>query len=897
MSITQKIYSRIRALSPLETDLLLTFGILILILVIIRNILFIGPFQSSDLDVGWIGIHGVSELFYPWNFENLGSPNSPAGSFFIFSYTSLLLGAGAGEKLIYYSSLSAAPLFAYFLTRDLGVQRRVGVLLSLIYLFNPWFIGEFMTGEPAFTWTYAILPLVVLFIHRIFRNPKNIASFAGLSLVLGIASMFTFQALIIYSFLVAPFLLGCIFNRSYPMRLFSLVGIVVSVLIAIAMNLFSLEAYLSASNQLISSSLTNLNSLFGGFSSVAAIALKPWILSLFVVSLFLFVFSIRKSNGHEKAFLISTVAFQAFFLIVYFAIPSRPIAAIYIHFPLFTPFQNYDKFLLMPTFYLTSLLFLASKSPSFQGSSLKSVARREKRKALYFIGKAVPYVAVILLLSAFLFSSIQPAYSEDNGVHFLEGNFSFPNNQIPNQYFELRSFLLSNGVNFSLSAHVLVVPQNPGDILPFYVGETIIPGFIGPTPYLYNIIQNISSNESLATTIMSLLGIKYVALLSDPGDSSWPGATGSISEGGWGGGNFPQGNISAYSKILESWPTLEKVFSINGLTILYNKEYVGNSLFWKEDNSSLLYFGIQNITTEEVIDQITNGNYLNLYNQMPTGTNLIRNPDLLNYSDWSFKAGNGKAILMSNGTVELEPGSTGASLSQPVTLLPNKTYELKIYVKTDPGYNGFPPNGDNRNYIGIYWNSGTGFNGTPGASINGYFNGNYTGERTFIFTTPASEGNINASFQLDYEPPVGNRSIFTTYSNVSLFTINGSIIFKNIVKPYDLNAATPYDFSAPHSDPSGGYVLIDTSYNPRWYAVTNNGSIISSIQGPLGLLEFHLKNDTKIVSIRYSGSETYLAYVYVGWSIFLASVALYVACIVFIHPRGEDKRRLRRLHD
>ena len=892
MSITQKIYSRMQALSPAEKDLFYFFWLLVLILVILRNILLIGPFQSADLDVGWIGKHGLSMLFYPWNFENLGSQNSPAGNFFIFSYTSVLLGADAGEKLVYYSSLFIAPLFAYFLTLDLGLQRRTGILFSLIYLFNPWFIGEFMTGEPAMTWLYAMLPLIFFFTHRIFRNPKNIASFAGLSLALGIALMFTVQALIIYSFLLAPFLLGSLLNRRYPRRLLSIIIIFSSVLVAIAVNVYSLGAYLSASGQLISSSSTDINSLFGGFSSDAATALKPWILALFIVSLFLFMISIRKSNRNEKAFLISTVVFQAFFLIVYFAIPSRLIAEIYIHFPFFTPFANYDKFILMPTFYLISLLFLVAKTQSMRRFSLNSVARRGKRRAILFIRMVVPYISVFLLLTAFLFSSIQPASSEDNGVHFLESDFNFPGNQIPNQYFELRSFLISNGVNFSLSAHVLVVPQNPGDVLPFFVGETIIPGFIGPTTNLYNIIQSISSNESLGSTIMSLLGIKYVALLSDPGDSSWPHATGSVSEGDWAGGNFPQGNISAYSNILESWPTLEKVYSSNDLNILYNKEYVGNSLFWKEGTGSLPYFGIKNITSAEVINQVADGNYVNLYNLNETGPNLIRNADLLNYSDWSFNAGNGNATFMSDGTVELQPGSTGASLSQPVVLLPNKTYELKIYVKTDPGYNGFPPNGDSRNFIGIYWNNGTGFNGTSGASIDGYFNGNYTGERTFIFRTPFSQGNISASFQLNYEPPVGNSSIFTTYSNVSLYTINGSMIFKNIVESYNLNASASYIFSAPQTDPSGGYVVIDTSYNPGWYAVTENGSIIASTAGPLGLLEFHLENGTKITSIKYGGSETYLAYVYAGWSIFFAVLVLAIACIVFSYLRGKSKQNL-----
>ena len=852
-------------------------------LYVMRNILFIGGFQSSDIDVGWIGINGVKELFSPWNFENLGCVNSPAGSFFLSSFASLIIGPGLSEKIIYYPSITAASLTLFLLCRQFKMGFGKATLISFIFQLNPWLIGEFMTGEPAMTWMYALFPLVAYFVAMIFMHPFRVWTYFGLALSLALAEMFTLQALVVYAFLIAPFIFSMLADKSNTRRTMSLGGIFLAIFASLLINIYSLNAYFSAASELAASSSSNISALFEGFTSQAALSLKPWIAILLFGTIVASAILYRNSSFRGRVFIFSTVLFQSFFVIVYFTIPSPVIALLYTKFPLLMPFQNYDKFLLMSTVYsfsvvLFTLFRVVRQTPSTNHSPFYTNGRQ--RKYIQFRTSSMHYILVIILvtilISSFLFSNIQPIQSNINGEYYLRGEFSFPSNQIPGQYYELRSFLLSHGENFGLSSHVLVVPQNPGDILPFYVGETIIPGFIGPTPYLYNIIRNIADNQSAATYLMSLLGIKYVAIIADPGDSNWPGATGQVSEGGWAGGYFPQGNSTYYANILESWPSLKTVYVSMNITILLNTDYSGYAYFFKQSPDP--YYGgpFGNVTITDVINNVSSASYNLIYDTTPTGRNIIANPSLKNFSAWNFNAVSGNASLLANGTVVLNHGSKGASLSQNVALLPNTTYDLSLYVNTHPGYQGFPPNGDQRNYVGIYWNEYTGYNGTSGASIDGYFNGNFTGTREFIFSTPQHNGIISAQFTLNYEPPIGNQSIYITYNNVSLRPVNGSVIFSDLVTSVDLAHNNNYHYYIDnYSNVSGGFIVLDTSYNSNWVALTTSGSIIHSTPGPLGLAEFRVNNGTHIFSIYYAGAREYSITLWTGW------LLLCTICVIF----------------
>ena len=901
MIIISGVYRKF-TVSPIKLQILL-FVIFVICfdLFVFRNILFISGFQSSDIDVGWIGLHGAQELFYPWNFENLGGASFPAGDFFISTYSSIAFGPAMAQKLTYYTSIPVASLSALLFLRRIKIDAGFSFLLSFVYQLNPWFVDEFMTGEPAMTWLFALLPLAAYFIYNSFKEPKELSNYFGLAIILAVSEMFTLQSLIVYAFLLSPFLLSLLLSRNLSRRWLSLSGIFLSIVLSLLANFYSLGSYLSAASGLVNASSNSLNSLFGGFSSLPAQSLKPWIILLFAGSILITILVLKKSRRFERVFLFSTIAFQGFFLAVYFAIPSQWVALIYLKFPLFTPFQNYDKFLLMPTVYLFSIIIFIIRGNVLQTSSNKSSRMISTPFSLYrhklSVKPILKYASIIfvllVLMASFTAASIQPAGSHINGDYYLHGEFSFPHNQIPKQYYELRSYLLEHGENFSLSSHVLVVPQNPGDILPFFVGETIIPGFIGPTQYLYNVIQNIAQNQSLGSYLMSLLGIKYVAIMGDPGDSGWPGSGGQVSEGGWGGGYFPQGNVTYYTHIMESWPSMKLAYRSDNLTILKNANYVGDAYFFAQVHDPFSGDVFKNLTVSELVSNISSGNYFQIYNNIETGSSVVSNPDLQHYTDWNFYAYNRNATFLSNGTVKLVNGSKGASLLQNVILQPNTTYEISLSVETHPSYSGFPPNGYIRNFVGIYWNQYTGYYGTPGASVDGYFNGNITGNRTFIFVTPQHAGKINAQIRLNYEPPLGNYTMYTSYSNVSMHPINGSVIFNDIVKPVHLVEENSAKYEVINTSfATKGHIVLDTFYSPEWVAVSSNGSVLHSSAGPLGLLEFNLTTGAHIKYIYYGGGTTYFDELLVGWITVGAMSVFFIASIElqFWHRRQRDKK-------
>ena len=640
-----------------------------------RHILLIGAFQDSDLGTGWFGIGEISRLFSPWNFYNLGTINGPSGFYFISSYFSILLGPGGSEKVIYYLSVFVAPFGSYILCRKLKIGYVVSILFAALFQLNPWFIGQFMTGEPGFTWLYALIPFNIYFIYSIFKVPKKISGYAGLALALSISIMFTLQSIIVYAFILSPMIIAFLYDSRNPNRLLSTLGMVFATLISIAANIYSIGPYIVAESTLSSSASNNSNVLFGAFASSTAIDLRIWIFLLMIFSLLVSLFLYKKLNNPKKIFLLATLVFQAFFTSIYFLIPSHAIAYFYIHFPVFSPFQNYDKFMLVSTFFLTSILIIYAIEGNGKRQSLSGKKLNEQKRQMIFKSDkmkifkfATVLITIGLMVSTSLFASIQPINQGATGINYLQGNISFPNHQVPASYYELRNFLLAQNVNFSLSPHVLVVPQNPGNILPFYVGSAMIPGYIGPSLTLENVIKEIAVNNTMATYLMSLLGIKYVAIMNDPGDSGWPGANGNPSLGSWGGGYFPQGNISHYTKILESWSSLLPVFKSKNLTILYNSEYVGSAYYYGQ--KMYLYNGgpYGNVSVSNIIDNLTKGNYYELFNTSPIGNNIISDPNLTNPSAWNFNSGNGNANLSNNGTVELRPGSTGASLRQNITL-------------------------------------------------------------------------------------------------------------------------------------------------------------------------------------------------------------------------------------
>ena len=833
---------------------------------ILRNVLGIGGFQSADLDVAWM--NGLQRLAFSWSFQQLGGPSSPSGIFFIGSFLSSILGLATAEKVLYYLPLFLVPLGAYYLLRNLGLSEAYSLVLSFVYEVSPWFIGQFMNGEPVFVWLFALLPIVFYIALNVLKNRRP-SNYLALALVLSLAIMFTLQSIIVYFFLLAPLFITAAFyyRKSFVKPAVMMLGVSA---LAVLINAYSTGAYLNAASGLIERSGSNLTALFGAFQSALAQYLRIWLVLFLGLSFICLLLIMQSRNRNYTAFAVATMGLEAFFTGIYLAIPSGFVAYLYWHVPFFTPYQNWDKFLLMGWFYTFSLVIVAIMAyqrggPGRSEEKIEHQSIRPSATVLKRNNAATMFVLLVIvgiLLSSAFFINIQ-SQTYINGANFVQGRLSFQDNQIPQYYYQIIKFLDSQNVSYSLSPHTLIVPQNPGSIIPFYVGENNIPGFVGGIPQLYQVLQGISENQSTTTVeTMSLMGIKYIVIINESA-SSWPGANGPASVGGWGGGYFPQGSAASYAKILGSWPLLAKAYSGSNFTVFENEEYV----------SPVIY--INKATYEELA--AANPSSLIFLSTTPIGPSLISNPGLEGMTGWSFNRMGGNATYFQNGTVILLPGSKGASVSQNVLLKPDQWYEISLYVSTNPGYGGFPPNGMNRNYVGLWWNGGTGFAGNPGAYIGGYFNGNFSGYVSFIFQAPNSTDPVPAQFGLNYEPPIGNKPIFTTYSNVTLIPINGSNLFTEKVVPVSIKQSTPTSIKIINgSSYPSGYIQLDTLYNRNWVAALSNGSVEEGESGLFGLETFYITGGEYITSIYYSSENLHYYELLFTWTLLALIVALYL---------------------
>ncbi|MDG7001702.1 MAG: hypothetical protein JRN15_21600, partial [Nitrososphaerota archaeon] len=563
-------------------------------LIAFRNILFVGAFQSSDIGIPFYGRFQLwTSIFSGWNYQNLGQPNGYNGFILSSSFLSLITGNPAFiEKIVYYSSMPVSSILTYFFFKYWGMKGKGLWLGSMLYQFSPWLVAEFMTGEPSLTWAIALFPLYALLLLYVENTGESLKGFFYLCSFFIILVSFTLEGLDIYAFLTIPFIARLFFVQSVRSSIRTLIVWFGSAAVGMLGNLFSTGPYLSAYN---AAAGLHTYQLFGGFSSIPAMQLKIWILVIIGASAITVLFKMKGMNKGDLMFSRSSVVIASLFGLLYFMIPSASTAFLYRHIFIFATFLDYDRFLLM-SWLLTFLVFMlfmrdlhyTSRNAPKQAhlyaglesifdlsSKTKSLSRNKKKNDI--LGIAVSLIIGIVLITASIFASIQPYQSHTTGMNFIEGNFSFNKGQIPAQYFELRQFLLAHNATFGFGYHVLVVPQTPGNILPFSVGETMIPGYLGPSSstnsLLKTVLSGIIQNNQNYVDVMAMAGIKYVVILPSEGDSSWPGSIGPPALSGWGGGVFPVGNASAYLNILSRWSGMKAVFRESNLTIFKNEAY------------------------------------------------------------------------------------------------------------------------------------------------------------------------------------------------------------------------------------------------------------------------------------------------------------------------------------
>jgi hypothetical protein len=862
---------------------------LALSLIVLREVLAIGPFQSADFLPPYFSWEQLDvNAFSSWSYQGTGGPNGASYLLLAMGFvTAATHDPAFAEKLFYFPTIAVSGILAFLLFRYLGLEGWTLILASMGYELCPWFTGVFYAGEPGLVWLYALLPFYLYTLFRIVRNPRRFSNYLLLALAWVLALSATLQSFSVYLPLTIPIFALFISTHGWKVSFKAALGWVGALAAALVTQVSTIQGYLTgASQQGVSGGSGSIIFQNFGFLSVQAIQIKWWILA-FTGAAALFYLVRRTSPARRPDVLpLSQLLVSTLYGFLFAAIPSVLAVAIFDNVFILWPFYDFDKFLLIA--WLSSLLILVylicedqiSARLAVDGQAVPYVTvyyQSSRRSAVHrlLFRRVVLATIVGLLISSALLVPIQVLPNPPNGVTYFSGNLPFSEDQIPSYFFELRGYLLQSGASFGLSFHTLLVPQNPGSYDPFYIGEYVVPGFVVPSATLEPVVLGFLNNDSTETAaLMALMGIKYVVIAPQVPNPWWPAladgppSVGSLgSTGALGNAWFPQGNPAAYAAIAGSWASLSLVYKSSDLTIYQNSFYAGPAYSFGSAQSIL---------------NLTQGDYNGLYDQTPTGVSLVKNPNLTRpLSNWSVNP-SANDTLLSNGTMRLAPGSTGMSVEQSIVLSSQTRYVLSFRLQTSPGYDSLAPANSTPTYAGVYWNSGTGAT-VVGAFVTSEFLGNFSGESTFTFVTPQAVDGIPALIILYAEPPMGPLPIFTTYANVTLIPINGSDTFPSMVHPAPLQVSGLTSFNFP-SNPgwNDGYSLtIDTAYGPSWRGTLSDGLTVSPVLGPFGLLTFRVPSNTTILSVFEPTQTDYLIIQASGIAGFLIIIGAAIGVVIF----------------
>lgn len=893
--------------SQLYSFLLYAVATAVWILLTQRGTLLIGPFQKSDLNVPFYGMNQMYYSLFPaWNFQNFGSPSGYSQWLVITGYVASLSGSTAlVEKGLYISVPLFGALTSYWMLGLLGVNRIHKAILGWIFVLSPWFIGQYLTGEPVFTWIFAIFPLYASAIVLATNLKFHLLPAAAVAAVaLLVATWFSAQALVLYPLLAIPLAVPTLSIGSWSARLRLLLTVFISISVAVMSNLYSMGTYFIAGSE-----VSSLASQAGSIPIVGP-PLESYKLVLLLLIVPCIILSLVKWGPGEswKRGIIWAGTLQAAgFNLLYFTLPS-PVSIELISFPSpLEPFVDTDKFVLvawMMSYMCVAtacscprLINGANERPAAPGPSLtpfrsrigltsilsrvprpRDFASRQRlpsgvQRFTYIQVAALSSAALLLLLG--LFSTIQPGAPNVNGFAFLDGENSFPSSQIPQSYFQLRHILLENHATFGLGFHTLVVPMNPGSYIPSSIGANVIPGFIPPSTMLGDLTRLIIRGDmNDCTDFMSAVGIKYVAVdLTETPAPWWPSlAQGPPSvESLWPGGWLPLGNASEYLSLLSNWTSLVKVYDSSSLVIFRNLHYIGPMLTFPSVG---------------VLNDLASGSYLNLTNLDPMGTPEIHTSSLYSAGGWAMSPPN-QGVLLPNGTFELPYESSSAYAYFLMSLPRSAVYLLSLNVSTRSLVDSFGPSRP-PTYVAAYWDS---FNSTfvspNGGVVFPPIPDDVSEHLEYIIRTPVGIGNLSAALYLYAGPsPVNGSLAFVRFFDVQLQRINGSDEFSSLVHAVGVTATGPTSFTAMAQVVSKhpSILVVDTYGADSWRAALPSSLEERPVFNQLGLLAFALPANMSSITLFYTGQSTYQVTLLVSLTTEVAAAAFLLVSVVFIRP-------------
>jgi hypothetical protein len=811
---------------------------------VLRNSINISIVQSADWPIPILNLKSLSYFFFPaWSFQDM-APNGMNVFLMVYGFfSSISHNPSLIQKLFYYLPWALSPFSAFVLLRYIGLKGKLLIFFSLLYQFGPWITGQFMDGEPVNVALYLFIPLV-LYVTLRFRN-KPLALFMWLTAVMAIPSFFTLEAPFFYIFLMLPVILFELSDDAIKNSLKLLASMAASFLAVILFNIYSIIPYITAFSE-VSSSGSPFISSFTQFPP--AVAARYWMLAFILTLIPILIFIYYTNSAKFRKFFVFLFATSVFLLIIYPGLGDSNLGIFLLeHVPFFAPFINPLEFLL---FIWLGLFVTTAYSTYLFKKEWRPAFHLHRTKKRFFLNNKFVFsllcIGISLLLISSTFVEIQSFGSNDTGRYLFTDGTHFDQTQIQPQYSKLNDYLGSHNGSFGLSYHTIIFPENPSSTLPFYIGQQMIPGYIG----LFNknisqqVLNGLTGNNSNFLMTLSIMGIRYLAVMDIP-SSSWSGSNGSPELSMWGPNYIFVGNYSLYLNDLRNLSGLNLVLNENGLWVFENTYYESPIIA-----SNPIY-----------LNDLQRGDYHSMCNLTPISKNLAY------ASNYYYSGQNYSLTGKLNFTISKSNSSVHAYTF--VYLKPNSTYVFSFNFDTNGTLPTFYGNGQNAGCA--FFNVTPSSQNIVGVSVislnpENHANGTYSS----VFKTPGERNPISTKLVFQLQPPKNHKKIHVNITGVSLYMVNGTNMFFKYILPIHYSSIGSTTILLKNI-PNSYEVSIDQSYGKGWHfeagAVKGRVSMNS-----FGLLGFVGDGSSNII-VHYTNQNVYTNLLYISFgSIFLFSV-------------------------
>lgn len=856
--------------------------------ILLHNVLFVPAFNTGNIGIPYPYISRVSQAYFSgWNFQ---PPSGPNGLTYWLILGGLLSATshqpGTIERAVYFSSVPMSMFCMYCLLLWARVRRVVRLPASILFTMSPYFVGVFMNGDPAFSWMYALLPAYVLGILMTTER-STLTKGIGISGVAALGgAVFSLQTVLVFGLFAVPIALALVVTRQVRRAVWTAITIIATCGVALLANIGSIVPYEETS----SSTLSSPQAIVASMTASLYHPLYPWILIMTVASVGLLAVYGYAASAFVRALLMSLCLVNIGMQLLLFNVASTPALWVLTHTYFLEPFFDTDKFVLLSWFTLfLTVVLLCGGERARELSDKSTLARRPAHPLRSRMGSPQLYatiVAVSILVFSGFFVSIQPVSHDVNTGSFLLGQEQFANGVPPKGYYELANFLLAQGGNFGLGFKTLLVPQNPGYIVPTYLAEDLIPGFLDPSPVLQQLVSGISSNDSNSVELAGVVGVRYYAVVLNqtpglwyPAEAAAAPSTSFLSPST----PFPQGSPMAYLHILSSWPTLEVVYDTPYLVVFENRRFLSPVVI--SSNSTAL-------------SGLMSGNFEATYVYHKVSGDLAHTPfPNRNDSFWGFDLSAHDKVL-SNGTLAVNATSNGADAYLGFEPNPGATYQITFSVSTWPGVMSYG-SGQSPTRVVLYWDNGSSTFVAPsgGVGLSPFYIGSNRSRVTTLVKIPMIANGSAARIYFYAAAPRSSAWNYVAYGNVSIYEVDSADVFSQefFGAPITMLRYGLYSVEVPPVLLGSGplLVLFPTTSSAAWQL--EGGSVLGQNNRAIsieGVLAFSVGNvDTGNLTLTYTDQNRYTLNMDIGNATF--GVAALGLSILAVAPKWLERCVLR----